>query len=324
MVWLSFLWLAIGIALLVGASKVAISNLVTISEKRRLRKSVLSFLLVALSTSLPELVVALNAIVLGNIDVSLGDILGSNIVNVALIIGASLIVAGAGKSNAAKVYLREDDKNEFRTGLMWVSITLLMLLYLQTAGNVIGALLLVSFFVYSYNLFKKRGKENEESLLEEPKDRRIAKELALTLVGIFGVIVGARFTVESAIEIATFFGVPASIIGATLIAFETSLPELAVNIRAAYEGFIEIVMGNIVGSCFLNSTFILGMLLLFTSTQANFVVLSDLILFSVTSNIVLLHLMEIGYMGRKGGLILLIIYIISLLSLLGILVTRPI
>lgn len=74
MVWQSFLLLAIGVSLLAGASKVAISNLVAISEKRRLRKSVLSFLLVALSTSLPEFAVAINAIVLGNMDVSLGDI----------------------------------------------------------------------------------------------------------------------------------------------------------------------------------------------------------------------------------------------------------
>lgn len=82
-------------------------------------------------------------------------------------------------------------------------------------------------------------------------------------------------------------------------------------------------MGNIVGSCFLNSTFILGMLLLLTFSRANFVVLSDLILFSAASNIVLSYLMETGDIGRRGGLILLMIYIINLLSLLGILVIRP-
>lgn len=329
MIWLFLLLLAIGIALLAGASKVAISNLVTISERRRLRKSVLSFLLVASSTSLPELVVAINAIALGNVDVSLGDILGSNVANVALIIGVSLVVANVSKSRVTTMIFTEDDKNEFRTGLMFVSITLLILLYLQTAGNFIGSLLLILFLVYSYNLFRKRKEAEaeaevgvEENSIKEPKDRRIAKELALTLAGILGVVVGARFTVESSIEIAAFFGVPASIIGATLIAFGTSLPELAVNVRAAYDGFMEIIMGNIVGSCFLNSTLVLGVLLLFTPLQANIAVLSDLILFSVTSNIVLSYLMETGEMGRRGGLILLTIYIINLLSLLGILVMR--
>ncbi|MBS7634477.1 sodium:calcium antiporter [Candidatus Bathyarchaeota archaeon] len=322
MIWLSFLLLATGIALLVGASKVAISNLVAISEKRRLRKSILSLLLVASSTSLPELAVAVNAIALGNMDVSLGDILGSNIANVAFIIGVSLIVASIDKSKTTKAALTEEDKNEFRTGLMWVSITLLLLLYLQTAGNIIGLLLLVLFFIHSFNLFRGR-KEDEESNFEEPKDRRIVKEFTLTLAGILGVIAGARLAVESAVEIATFFRVPASIIGASLIAFGTSLPEFTVDIRAAYAGFMEIVMGDIVGSCFLNSTLILGILLLFTPSRANFVVLSDLILFSVTSNIVLWYLMETGNMGRRGGLILLMIYIINLLSLLGILVIRP-
>src|SRR4030066_2134921 len=98
MIWVSFLLLAIGVALLGGASGVAISNLVAISEKRRLRKSVLSFLLVAFSTSLPELLVAINAITLGNMAVSLGDILGSNITNIALVIGLCLVVVSISKT----------------------------------------------------------------------------------------------------------------------------------------------------------------------------------------------------------------------------------
>lgn len=111
--------------------------------------------------------------------------------NVALIIGASLIVASVDKSKDTKTGFTEEDKNEFRTGLMWVSITLLLLLYLQTVGNIIGLFLLALFIIYGYNLFRER-KEDEESNFEKPKDRRIVKELALTLAGILGVILGAR------------------------------------------------------------------------------------------------------------------------------------
>lgn len=321
MIWLSFLLLAIGVALLGGASGVAISNLVAISEKRRLRKSVLSFLLVAFSTSLPELLVAINAIIIGNMSVSLGDILGSNITNIALIIGLCLIVASLRRSDVKKIVFKEEDKKEFRTGLMFLSITLLTLLYLQHVGNIIGLLLLALFVIYSYVLLRKR-KEDGDDHPDELRDRRIRKELTLTIAGILGVIVGARLTLESAIDIATFFGVPASIIGATLIALGTSLPELSVDIRAAHGGFLEIAMGDIVGSCFMNSTLILGLLLLFTPFRVNILVLSDLILFSVVSNIVLWYFLDREDMGRRGGLVLLTIYLVNLLSLLGILILR--
>jgi cation:H+ antiporter len=208
---------------------------------------------------------------------------------------------------------------------MLVTITLLTLLYLQYIGFITGLLLLTLFVIYTYRLFKKR-KEEEDKYIEESENltisKSIRKELFLTIVGVIGVIVGARFTVGSAVNIATFFGVPGSIIGATLVAFGTSLPELAVDIRAASKGFMEVVMGDIVGSCFINSTLVLGILLIFTPFQANILVLSDLVLFSGVSNIILSYLMEGDYMGRRGGLVLIIIYCVNLLSLLELLTLR--
>jgi cation:H+ antiporter len=307
--------------LLGGASGIVISSIVALSEKRKLRKSVVSFLLIAFSTSLPELFVAINAIIIGNMSVSLGDILGSNITNISLIIGTSLIVATVISSRKRKMNIGEEDKKEFTTGLMILSITLLLLLYLQYMSRFIGVLLLCVFFGYSYILFRKR-KEDVVSVPNETKGGRIRKELILISVGIAGVIIGARFTIESAIDIATYLGVPSSIIGATLVAFGTSLPELTVDVRAAYRGHLEIVMGDIVGSCFLNSTLILGLLLTFTPFKVNLLVLSDLILFSVVSNLLLWYFLDNGKMGRREGLILLIFYLVSLLSILGLLVLR--
>ncbi len=307
--------------LLAGSSGIALSNLVIISEKLRLRKSVLSFLLVALSTSLPELFVVMNAISLGDQAVSMGDLLGSNIANVSLVIGASFVAAQLSGLRGKTIVFTEEDKKEFKTGLMFLSITLLILLYLEYVGNIVGVLLLVLFGIYSYMLLRKR-KESASAYLEEATVRTVRKELALTLLGILGVIIGARFTLESAIEIAALFGIPEAIIGATLVAFGTSLPELSVDIRAAYGGFLEVAMGDIVGSCFMNTTLLLGLLLLFTPFQGNILVLSDLILFSVVSNIMLWYFLDRDDTTSRGGPVLLTIYIVYLLSLLGILVLR--
>jgi cation:H+ antiporter len=314
------LLLVIGLVLLGGSSGVVISNLVAVSEKRRLRKSVLSFLLVAFSTSLPELFVAMNAIVVGNMSVSLGDLLGSNITNIALILGVCFVVATLNHSRKKEMAIGEKDMKQFTNGLILLSGTLLVLLYIQYMSRVIGILLLGVFFIYSFKLFRKRKEDGEEG--NRNIDGGMRKELLLIAVGIIGVIVGSRFTVESAMDIATYWGVPASIIGATLVALGTSLPELAVDVRAAYTGHLEICIGDIVGSCFMNSTLILGLLLTFTPFTVNLAVLSDLLLFSVVSNLVLWYFLDNRKTGYREGVILLLLYMVDLLSIFGILVLR--
>lgn len=314
------LLLIIGLVLLGGSSGVVISNLIAVSEKRRLRKSVLSFLLVAFSTSLPELFVAMNAIVVGNMPVSLGDILGSNITNIALILGVCFLITTLNHSRKREMVIREKDMKQFTNGLILLSGTLLVLLYLQYMSRVIGVLLLGVFFIYSFKLFRKRKEDGDVG--NRNTDGRIRKELVLIAVGIIGVIIGSRLTVESAIDVATYSGVPASIIGATLVAFGTSLPEFAVDARAAYSGHLEICIGDIVGSCFLNSTLILGLLLTFAPFTVDLAVLSDLLLFSVVSNLVLWYFLDNRKTGYREGVILLLLYMVNLLSILGILVLR--
>jgi len=314
------LLLAIGLVLLGGSSGVVVSNLVAVAEKRRLRKSVLSFLLVAFSTSLPELSIAMNAIVIENMSISLGDILGSNITNIALVLGVCFVVATLNHSRKKGIAIEKKDMKQFTNGLILLSGTLLTLLYLQYISTFIGILLLGVFFIYSFKLFQKRKKDGDEG--NNNADRRIRKELMLIAVGIAGVIIGSRFTVDSAIDIATSLGISASIIGATLVAFGTTLPEFAVDVKAAYDGHLEICIGDIVGSCFMNSTLVLGLLLIFTPFTVNLAVLSDLLLFSVVSNLVLWYLLDNQKVGYRAGVILLLLYMVNLLSILEILVLR--
>jgi len=264
--------------------------------------------------------VAINAITIGLMSVSLGDILGSNIVNVSFIMGLSLIAVSL-RNSRRPTPLEPRERRESITGLMLVSTTLLSLLYIQYIGRIIGILLLGIFVAYSYVLLRRRRSDGGDAFAD-PKDASIRREMYLTILGLAGVIISARITLDSAIEIATFFEIPPSIIGATLIAFGTSLPELAVNIRAAYRGYLDLGLGNIIGSCFLNSTLILGLLLTFTPFGVNILVLSDLILFSLLSNIILWYFIDTERLGRNAGLVLLGLYIVNVLTLLGILQLR--
>ena len=314
------LLLAIGLALLGVSSSVVISNLVAVSEKRRLKKSVLSFLLVAFSTSLPELFVAINAIAAENMPVSLGDILGSNITNIALVLGICFIVSRLGRPRRRAIAIGDEEMKQLTNALILLSGTLLVLLYIQFMSQIIGFLLLGIFSVYSFKLFRKRRIEGDADNAQV--DSRIRRELALIALGIVGVIVGSRFTVDSAIDVAIYLGVPASIVGATLVAFGTSLPEFAVDVRAAYTGHLGICIGDVIGSCFLNSTLILGLLLVFTPFTISLAVLSDLLLFGVVSNLVLWYFLDNRKTGYREGAILLLLYAVDLLSILGILVWR--
>ena len=317
---LYFLGLAAGIVALPLASRVTVDNILAISEKRRLRQSILGFMVLALSTSLPELIVAINAIIIGNMAGSLGDILGSNIVNVALVLGLSLVVASF--RFPKKIVIGERERREFVTGLMILSITLLSLLYIQYVGRFIGVGLLVTFASYSYLLFKRRRIETE-TVSKEPM-ASVKREVALTILGLVFVVISARVALESAIEIALFFEIPASIIGATLVAFGTSLPELSVDVRSAYRGYVSLSFGDIIGSCLLNTTLIMGLLLTFTPFGVNMIVLSDLILFSVISNLFLWYFIDTERLNRSAGLALLALYCLNMLTLLGILQLRSI
>ena len=254
--------------------------------------------------------------------VSLGDILGSNIMNVSLVVGACFIVFTLKNSRRKEMAIGGKDMKQLTNGLILLSGTLLVLLYLQYLSRFIGILLLGVFFIYSFKLFRKRREDGDEN--NRSAYGRIGKELLLVAVGIAGVIIGSRLTVTSAIDIATYFGVPASIIGATLVAFGTSLPEFTVDVKAAHTGHLDIVIGDIVGSCFMNSTLVLGLLLTFTPLEraVNLVVLSDLLLFSVVSNLVLWYFLDNRKTGYREGVILLLLYVISLLSILEILVLR--
>lgn len=319
---ISLLLLAIGLVLLGGSSGLVVFNLVAITEKRRLKKSVISFILVAFSTSLPEFFVAMNSIAVGNIAVSLGDILGASVANIGLILGVCFVIFNLKNSGKNKLAIEEKDMKSLTNGLILLSGTLLVLLYLQYLSTYIGIMLLCVFFVYSLKLFRKRKEKGDENNVTP--NGSIRKELVLVAAGMAGIIIGARFVVTSAIDIAIYFGVPATIIGATLVAFGTTLPELTVNLRAAIAGHLDIAIGDAVGSCFLNCTLILGLLLTFTPLDfiVNVIVLSDLLLFSVISNLILWYFLDNRKTGYREGAILLLLYVINLLSILGIIVVR--
>jgi len=211
-------------------------------------------------------------------------------------------------------------KEEFGSlyfGLFVASIIPLSLVYLAYASWFIGMILLLVFVLYTYQLSKIRIPTEKGEGIPEGERRKLRSYVALTFAGVAGVVISSYFIVDSAVKIAEFAGVPKALISATIIAFGTSLPEFSVDINAFLKGHSALALGDIVGSCFINITLILGVTLVASPLEVNMIVFSDLVIFSLIANLFLWYFLTIGRIGWREGAILLFVYILFLATTLG-------
>ncbi|MEM2104363.1 MAG: sodium:calcium antiporter [Candidatus Bathyarchaeia archaeon] len=300
------------------ASDWAITNSIKISDVTGFGKTTIGFIIVAFSTSLPELCVSIFAAVGGeSMGVAVGNVLGSNIVNICLILGLCFLIMVI--KSAESVKLPSDTaREEMRTlyfGLFWASAIPLVLLYLGYASRIIGVILVAIFVFYVYQLSKVRKIQGENSSGEE-KDK-LLRYVFFALLGAVLVVASAYFIVDSASYIAESIGVPPVVIGSTIIAFGTSLPELATSVDAVQKGHVELALGNIVGSCFINTTCILGVALIGSSLRINMAAFSHLVMFSLITNLLLWYFLSSEKVSWRESLVLLSMYAVFLATSFG-------
>lgn len=300
------------LAMLAKASETTITNALNVASVTRLGKTTVGFILVAFSTSLPEFFVAIfSTINPENVGVSIGNVLGANISNICLILGSCFLLLAL-KSPRGSFFLRwlKEELSSLHFGLFIASIVPLSLLYLQHVSRFIGIILFGIFIFYMYKLSKSGAPEAEApSRAEKHKLRRY---ITITFLGALGVVVCAFFIVESASNIAASIGLPAIIIGATIVSFGTTMPEFATSISAVRKGHLELALGNIIGSCFVNITLILGVTLAGTSVGINTNAFSNVVLFSLMANLLLWYFLSGDKMGWREAAILLFMYALFL------------
>ncbi|MEJ2280925.1 MAG: sodium:calcium antiporter [Candidatus Bathyarchaeota archaeon] len=306
--------LIISLIVLIRSSSLTISNSVNLASITGLGKTKVGFLLVAFSTSLPELFVAIFAIVDPNtVGISLGNILGSNIINICLILGLGFLMMAIKYPESAGFFTKmaREEVGDLNFGIFVASIVPLILLYVGYASQIVGFLLTILFIYYMYNLTKKRETVEQISDTAEKGERRIY--ISKSLIGIFGVVASAYFIIESSSFIALSVGVPPVIVGATIVALGTSFPELVTSLGSVNKGFIDLALGNVIGSCFINITLILGLTLLLAPLNVNISAFSDLIVFSLISNLVFGYMLQNSKIRKREGITLLGIYLIFLI-----------
>lgn len=312
------------------SSYLTITYALKVSDITGLARTTVGFSLLAFSTSLPELSVAFVSAFTGETPISVGNVIGSNIVNITLVVGLAALILGFRRPHKVNVIpsFAKEELGSLYFGLFISSVIPLSLLYIVEASWLVGLILISVFVFYTYQLSKIRIPPENRNKVSEDEKKKLKRYVIFTLSGVFGVILSSYFLVESAVVIAEFAGVPRTLIGATIIAFGTSLPELSLDLRAFLKGHPSLALGDVIGSSFVNITLILGMTLfvpalLGTPLTMNMLVFQNLVIFSLITNLFFWYFLSMGRLSWKEGAILLFIYILFLATIVGAINLHP-
>ena len=288
-----------------GSSKMAI--------KMHIPEIVVGLTIVAMGTSAPEAAISITSALQNNAGISIGNVIGSNILNIAIILGISALIA--------KLPIKKSTIKYEIPFVIFVTIVLMGLGYFFGSVNKIGAVILTILFVVfiSYLFWLSKNGEGDVEGVESLKDTDTYPRLILTtIVGVIVIVLGSNITVDAATIIAKFFGLSDRVIGLTIIAFGTSLPELVTSVTAARRGNTDIAIGNIVGSNIFNILFVLGISGLVSPSPipfaANF--FSDGIIATIVAIMLFVFCYKKHELNKTGGLIFVVFYAAYLTTLL--------
>ncbi len=241
--------LVAGFALLIKGADWFVDGASGLATKFGIPQLVIGLTIAAMGTSAPEAAVSISAALSGNAEITVGNIVGSNILNILIILGLSSVIVPIAVAKSTVKY-----EIPF---MIAITLVLLAMGLDGTIGLVEGIVLLLLFIAYLTYLFIM-AKKNNQTEDEEIKKMSVLKAILLIIVGLAMIIVGSKLTVNAASKIAAAFGLGERFIGLTIVALGTSLPELFTSVSAARKGNADIAIGNIVGSNIFNILFIIG------------------------------------------------------------------
>ena len=314
------LWIALivlGFILLIKGADFLVDGASNVAKKFHISEIVIGLTIVSIGTSLPELFVSIKSAIGGYPDMAVGNVIGSNIANLLLILGTSAII----KTVAFK---RETRLIEIPICLA-ISIVFMILCNIGQDVTRIDAMFLVALFIafiiYTIVMAVKGHNFDKEDEKEEVKDEKTTgstpKNIVYMILGIVLLKFGGDFTVDNAVNVANFFGLSEKLISITILAFGTSLPELVTSVSAAIKGKSDIAIGNIIGSNIFNMLLIIGVSALIKPIVYNVSYNIDMIFVFVATFVLALFplIPPKNKMSRGNGIVYVIIYMVYLVTL---------
>ena len=304
--------LILGLIIVLWGAELLINSAVALGKKYKISELLIGILVIGFGTSLSELIVSIDAVLKNASELTLGNIIGSNIANILLVIG----VAGLAK----KIRIPNISNLDSFFHLS-VTTLLLFIFFFYDLNYMTGIIFILLFIIYIFVIIKKMGDEkNDETqnskdfISRKVFERPIIIGIPIIIFSISLTIYGADLTVNSAIKISLLFGISEAVIGLTLVAIGTSLPEIAAGITAARKMRANLIFGNIIGSNLYNILLILGFSSLFKNFSYNKNNLSSEIIFLMFCTILFIALTKLKKVVNVNiSIILLLFYLVYIL-----------
>ena len=301
-----------GLALLIASAEWLTGSSVKLAGALGIKPVIIGLTVIAFGTSAPELFVSLIAAVEGQPDIAVGNVVGSNIANIGLILGVGALVCP----------FRVPERIA-RIELPFLALSVIGLAgaaFLGEIGRVTAVVLLLVFagylfFLWHYKTGLLAGKDSKAALLTEGEDPRYFLRAFVIILSMVGLVAGSKLLILGSVEIAHFFHCPELIIGLTLTAIGTSLPELASTLSAARRRQGGLIIGNVLGSNFANTCAVLGTTGLISPVRINHQVLMRDLPVMAALSLVLFPIMKRKHVKRQEGFFLLIAYFTYILLL---------
>ena len=298
MILVQILLLAVGFFMLMKGADWFVEGSAGIAKKMGIPQLVIGLTIVAMGTSAPEAAVSINASIKGNAGIAIGNVVGSNILNILIILGISAVLSTIAIQKSTFCY-----EIPF---MIFVTVVLIALgMTGEYVNRVEGIILWVLFIVYLLYLFRLAKKGNEE---EHTEDRPVWKLLIFMILGGVLVVWGSDVTVDSATEIAKVIGLSERFIGLTIVALGTSLPELVTSVIAAKKGNADIAIGNIVGSNIFNILFVIGTASIIAPVMYQPVFLVDGIIAVLAGVLLWISVAKTKSLRKPWGIVMLLCY----------------
>lgn len=308
---LQFVLLAVGFALLMKGADWFVDGASKVADKFGIPHLVIGLTIVAFGTSAPEAAVSISAALKGSVELAISNVVGSNIMNVLLILGLSSVI-----------YPLAVKKTTIRFDIPYVFFASVLLLVFGVLDGTIGRIdglifwgLLIIYIIYMIRLTQK-SQVSDEDFEPAGESDKVWKLLLLILVGGVMIVAGSNVTVDAASNIATEFGMDERLIGLTIVAFGTSLPELVTSCIAAKKKETDIAVGNIVGSNLFNILFVLGSSAVITPIAYKSEFVFDSIVAVLVMVVLWLFVFRKQKLSRIGGVLMLAMYAVYFANLL--------
>ncbi|MCG1022535.1 calcium/sodium antiporter [Sutcliffiella horikoshii] len=314
---MSYLLLVVGFALLIKGADWFVDGASKIAKILRISPLLIGLTIVAFGTSSPEATVSILAALDGSAEVSLGNVIGSNIFNITLVVGLTALL------NPLKVE-SETIRKEIPFTLLGSTVLLVLISDVVLQGfteNLItrsdGLIFLLIFSIFMYYIFEvARNSRDKMEVQEDSEKATWGKNSIRTVIGLAAIIFGGELVVRNSTEIAVSLGMSETLVGLTIVAIGTSLPELVTSIMAAIKKQSEIALGNIVGSNIFNIFFVLGTSSLITPLPVNGKVFVDIGLMLILTVILLVFSRTNYRIGKIEGSFLAVAYVLYLVFII--------